>query len=284
MSTPTRVIFAPPRSSSASKAAQLKQRLFEAQTAQTTRASSQRKLRRYENDHVLPETNAMMQRLAQGDDSLDFDESATSPGGPALDIRSAFRELFLDKNADKLELFRRCEERLAQTSASSRRVRATESLDESAAAWAQMERRMRTVARKVVLNQPEMRAYVIALESLVSAFSESEGCIPDMDTVPEWGPLVEALEGSLTSSQASSRLRTLTVPLRDNSFLRLLLHAVASFFRIKSKTVKTKGSSSGSDKKSMVLTFPAKVSPTLASRASMVAFILKPGVGSVDDE
>jgi hypothetical protein len=34
----------------------------------------------------------------------------------------------------------------------------------------------------------------------------------------------------------------------------------------------------------MVLTFPAKVSPTLASRASMVAFILKQGVGSVDDE
>jgi len=230
---------------------------------------------------VLPETNAMMQRLAQGDDSLDF-ESATTSYGPALDIRSAFRELFLDKNADKLEIFRRCEEGPTQTAASSRRVRAP--LDESAASWTQMEKRMRTVARKVILNQPEMRAYVIALEGLVLAFSESEGCIPDINAVPEFAPLAEALEGSLSTS--SSRFRTLTVPLRDNSFLRLLLHAVAAFYRVKSKTVKAKASSASAAKKTTVLTFPTKVSPTLASRASLVAYILKQvqEQGNADEE
>ena len=189
--------------------------------------------------------------------------------GVVVDIRSAFGELFEDSNRNELELFRSCGEGALQQ-LNPRRLHAPRQwLSVSEAAWMQVERRLRSIVRRAVLTQPELKEYVQALEFVIVCVNQSSR-LPPLKAVPA------VLSGMLSAPlelvhHGAQREKHLTIALKDSSFHRLLLHTVSQFYGLRSKSVSKKGG------KVTVVVFGRHVSEALQSRASLWGYLLMGG-------
>lgn len=195
--------------------------------------------------------------------------------GRTVDIRSAFGELFQAENSGELELFRSCGE--AATGLNRAHTQPPRRwLSVSEAAWMQVEKRLRSIVRRAVLGQPELKEYMQALE-LVVVFVSSTGQLPPPHIIP--AALGNMLEGALELHVAQRDKCSLTIPLKDSAFHRLLLHTVSQFYGLRSQSSSKSTSKKDKRRRATVVTFPAKTSPALQSRASVWGF-LKHGADS----
>lgn len=264
-----------PRSASA-KARALASATIEAQSCNNRAVStSRRKLKRFENAHLHDVTRSLMglnfgvspeeheETLAEEDRTLLY--------GVVVDIRSAFGELFEDSNRNELELFRSCGES-ALPQRNPRRLHAPRQwLSVSEAAWMQVERRLRSIVRRAVLTQPELKEYVQALEFILVCISESSR-LPPLRTISP--VLLSMLSAPLElMHHGPQKEKHLTISLKDSSFHRLLLHTVSQFYGLRSKSVSRK---KGGGKVTVVV-FGRHVSAALQSRASLWGYLLVGG-------
>lgn len=262
--TPTRAVSAgAQRSSSANKLLKLNKAIFEAHAAIRSMSTSRRRQRRWENANLLSSTGGLLQLELEAElESTVEQNKMLMTYGVVVDIRSAFGELFEERNSDSLETFRSCSERVKHYE----RVRTKAISSVSEHAWMQVEKRLRSCVKKVIISQPELREFCRSIEAVLVCFAHEGSLPPDV--------LLASLERCLTAPVELTGDRSLTIALKDSSFHRLLLHAISQFYGARSKSISRKGPKGQGIGKVTQITIPSKMPSSLQSRASLVGFLL----------
>ena len=295
----------------------------------STRHVSRRKLRKWENDRMVQSSrilqqNALLARMARGEDVGDGDNSDddldqewdSAISSLQIDIRTQFAPLFEAGNEKYLDLFRHSYSGSVPSSgadATYRRARRDE-WQAAEAAWInRVEKRLRSVCEKCVRDRSDLKIldFLQTLEVLLLLFAET-GAAPDRASTLPVGPfsamlvkpleVVEVSEDVYRTRPRSRKDRSneqqeerplvpsLSICLQDSSLHRLVLHAAAQFYGMKSfsepkSTCSSTRGAQGGDV-GMVDTIPgrvtrvalpkvisAKKNPMLVEKVSLAAYL-----------
>jgi hypothetical protein len=195
-----------------------------------SRSISRRKQRQWENKNLfgleLVNKNGMMDEVLEKGEQVYHQRYAFK-----IDWRSKFAELFQHSNHNELESFRTCKDITAHSDANinhhHKRIRNDE-WREAEIAWLNVEKRLRSVLFRSLLNSDQFRSYVEALEIVILSFLETDALL-DHSVVPV------ALSSCLLSPMRVTSSGGIELSLKDSPFHRLLLHATCQFYGIKSK-------------------------------------------------
>ena len=214
--------------------------------------------------------NALLARMARGDDINSGENSAddldneweNALSSLQIDIRTQFAPLFETGNEKYLELFRHSYSggmpESSEGGASRRRARRDEWRAAEATWINRVEKRLRSVCEKCVCERSDLKIleFLQALEAILLLFAES-GTAPDRILPP--GPFASMLvrplmvedvseevyrtrpragsrtnKGTLKLTLEETHIPSLRIFMRDSSLHRLVLHATAQFYGLRS--------------------------------------------------
>lgn len=246
-STPNKSL---PRSSSAPKSrTRLAKAIEDAQIALKNRAPSagRRKQRQWENDHLFG-----VHRYARGKDDVlcdEIDHMMTESSylhnlGLQLEWKSNFSELLLAQNATILKNFLNCTTS-ESTITSAIHMKTKESrlpqIDESCeekyyqSSWNRIEPRLQSILIRIISNAT-YQTFLEDMEKVLKHFMDSDNPLP-MDLMTK--NITSVCTSPIACSQQQSD-NVLLLPLHDSSMHRLLVHALAQFHGLTSKSVTRK--------------------------------------------
>lgn len=195
-----------------------------------SRSISHRKQRQWENKNLfgleLINKDGLVNEVLEKEEQIYHQRYAFK-----VDWRSKFAELFEHKNHNELESFRTCKDITSRGDTNVnqhlKHIRNDE-WREAEIAWLNVEKRLRSVLFRSLLNSEQFRLYVEALEIVILSFLETE-TLPDHSIVPV------ALSNCLLNPMRMTSSGGIELSLNDSPFHRLLLHATCQFYGIKSK-------------------------------------------------
>lgn len=234
----------------------------EAPDSGPNRPISRRRQRRWENKNLMG-VEQLTQILAAAGDS-DGDESHRRDGVVEqplrIEWRSAFQELFVAENRDALETFRQCAEHFTVRSSYQRAYASA-----AERTWFQVGRRLRGMVQSCLAENPaRLFPFLGALEDNLLHFANHKTLKP------------HEADGRMLASYLACPLivdkdGVLHVFLRDFKGNRFVLHAVAQFFGLQSKSYKKKSAPG----KITAVTAPSRPSAAAAQRLSLTSYLLQ---------
>lgn len=195
-----------------------------------SRSISRRKQRQWDNKNLFG--LELMDKNGMYNESLDKDEQNFHQRYAfKVDWKSKFGELFKHKNHNELESFRTCRDITAPSETniniSHKRIRNDEWRD-AELAWLNVEKRLRSVLFRSLLNSEQFRSYVESLEIVILSFLET-------DTLLDHSAVPLPLSSCLLRPMVVNTSGAVELSLQDSPFHRLLLHATCQFYGMKSK-------------------------------------------------
>ncbi len=201
---------------------------------------SRRKMRRWANDRLIG-----VAQLSGGGAAVDDEVAAAAAEGqygPCLDVFEPLHSNFATLNAvENSELRDRFLAGYGDAKRGgghhhahggghhTRRTRSSRtSLQEAEARFLRLERRLRGLLTQLVANDPNMEAFLVAVEALLVGFLQGQ-------PLPQDSALPEALARSLAEPLHLQRGQdVLVLPLKNSAFFRLLVHGCCQFYGLKS--------------------------------------------------
>jgi hypothetical protein len=224
--TPTTRASSNPRSDSAGKRAARVVSIENEVNPATTRSTSRRKQRRWENMNMfgmeLHHILATEELIRQEQISPDFLFQK--------DTKSAFQELFLPKNQHILEAFRSCE----YVPSSFIKNHTPKHFTIGDIAWLKIENRIRPILLQSITKDPKLSLLLFCLEQALFAFITKQSIdiinlLIQMKAMPYFDQLCEIDE----------ERNQLKIYLIDSPHYRLLLHGISQFYDLHSKVRNT---------------------------------------------
>jgi len=183
-----------------------------------------------------------------------------------VDWRSKFADLFECKNEEALEHFRTCKDITNAinnlNSRGQKRIRNDE-WREAEIAWMNVEKKLRLLLFRSIVDSEAFRSYVQALEIVLLSLVETKK-LPSHSMLPS--QLTDVLRSNLLVDEDGNA----QLLFKDLPFHRLLLHATCQFYGLKSQSYY--GKCNKSQKITAVLQ-PKRMSNVVLSKISLVGFL-----------
>lgn len=219
------------------------------QSQTRSQSNNRRKQRMWENNNLL----GLYRYLDVNNESDHMYQSEISQQknfGLRVDWRSNFYELFRPDNRTLLDSYLRCDSNGSTGIGSSSRAKHNKKLSEeenvAEICWIRLEKRLRAIVIRT-LDNLNMCLFVQALESVLMFLIE-RGIAPPASITPR--VLLDMIDSPIyclgsniddDSTVTCAHTNTLVISLKDSSFHRLLLHATAQFYGLRSKSHTLKG-------------------------------------------
>lgn len=196
----------------------------------TTRSTSRRKQRQWENKNLL-DAKTFIDFNNIDDDNDDKDLENVPIGSTRY---SVFNELLKPENQAYLQKFMSCREGMNNESTHRRHqtVRPLEGepvdWDCGHDAWMNIERRIRMAILSSYHSIPFVRCFITNIERILLVYIHQNEVMPEQCFADD---LTKELESHIHLDSH----RNLCIPLKESTFNRLLIHGIAQFYGLKSK-------------------------------------------------